>query len=107
MKESTTAQLIKNCEITGSKVVIEVCDENGSVKEITLNDSDDFMNDVVKQGAALNLVFSDGRIYTGIFYSFEDEDGEYVIYILPEADANWCVCLPYRKLVGYYIDNAS
>lgn len=106
MKESAIAQLLQNCDITEAMLVINIQTANGDKKEITLKDSEDFMNDVVKKGTIVNLVFANWKIYTGIFDSLEDEDGEYVLYIKPKSGASYGVCLPYSKLVGYYIDEA-
>lgn len=105
MKESSIAQLLQNCDITESKLVINVQNADGDTKEITLKDSEDFMNDLVKQGTIVNLVFANWKIYTGIFDSLEDEDGEYVLYIKSKSGASYGVCLPYDKLVGYYTDD--
>lgn len=105
MKESAIAQLLQNCDITESKLVINVENPDGVKKEITLKDSEDFMNDLVKKGTIVSLVFSNWKIYTGIFDSLEDEDGEYVLYIKPKSDFPYGVCLPYDKLVGYYTDD--
>lgn len=106
MKESAIAQLLQNCDITEAILVINIQTADGDKKEITLKDSEDFMNDLVKKGTTVNLVFSNWKIYTGIFDSLEDEDGEYVLYIKPKSGAAYGVCLPYDKLVGYYIDQA-
>ena len=106
MKESAIAQLLQNCDITEAILVINIQTADGDKKEITLKDSEDFMNDLVKKGTTVNLVFSNWKIYTGIFDSLEDEDGEYVLYIKPRSGASSGVCLPYNKLVGYYIDEA-
>lgn len=106
MKESAIAQLLQNCDITETKLVINVHNADGVTKEITLKDPEDFMNDVVKKGTIVNLVFANWKIYTGIFDSLEDEDGEYVLYIKPKSGAAYGVCLSYDKLVGYYIDEA-
>lgn len=106
MKESAIAQLLQNCDITEAILVINIQTADGDKKEITLKDSEDFMNDLVKKGTTVNLVFSNWKIYTGIFDSLEDEDGEYVLYIKPKSGAADGVCLPYDKLVGYYIDQA-
>lgn len=106
MKESAIAQLLQNCDITEAMLVINIQTANGDKKEITLKDSEDFMNDVVKKGTIVNLVFANWKIYTGIFDSLEDEDGEYVLYIKTRSGASYGVCLPYSKLVGYYIDEA-
>lgn len=106
MKESAIAQLLQNCDITEAILVINIQTADGDKKEITLKDSEDFMNDLVKKGTTVNLVFSNWKIYTGIFDSLEDEDGEYVLYIKPRSGVSSGVCLPYNKLVGYYIDEA-
>lgn len=104
MKESAIAQLLQNCDITEAMLVINIQTANGDKKEITLKDSEDFMNDVVKKGTIVNLVFSNWKIYTGIFDSLEDEDGEYVLYLKPRSGASYGVGLAYDKLVGYYLD---
>lgn len=104
MKESAIAQLLQNCDITEAMLVINIQTANGDKKEITLKDSEDFMNDLVKKGTIVNLVFANWKIYTGIFDSLEDEEGEYVLYIKPRSGASYGVCLPYDKLVGYYLD---
>lgn len=49
MKESAIAQLLQNCDITEAMLVINIQTANGDKKEITLKDSEDFMNDVVKK----------------------------------------------------------
>lgn len=104
MKEFAIAQLLSNCDITESKLVIEVQNSDGARKEITLKDAEDFMNEIVNEGTVINLIFQDGKIYTGIFVSLEDEDGEYILYIRPIANKPMVVCMPYKKLVGYYTD---
>ena len=104
MKESAIAKLLQNCDITEAMLVINIQTADGDKKEITLKDSEDFMNDLVKKGTIVNLVFANWKIYTGIFDSLEDEEGEYVLYIKPRSGASYGVCLPYDKLVGYYLD---
>lgn len=105
MKESTIAQFLQNSDITDLKLVVNVESPDGVKKEITLKDSEDFINELVKQGTIVNLVFSNWKIYTGIFDSLEDEDGEYVIYLRPQSKDTYEACLPYEKLVGYYTDD--
>lgn len=104
MKESAIAQLLQNCDIIETKLVINVENADSVKKEISLKDSEDFMNDLVKKGTIVNLVFSNWKIYTGIFDSLEDEDGEYVLYLKPRSSASYGVGLAYDKLVGYYLD---
>ena len=48
-------------------------------------------------------MFANWKIYTGIFDSLEDEDGEYILYIKPRSGASYGVGLAYDKLVGYYL----
>ena len=105
MKESAIAQLLKNCDITESKLVINVQNADGDTKEITLKDSEDFMNDAVEHGTIFNLVSATPEIYTGVFDSLEDEDGEYILYIQPLTGYYYGACLPYNKLVGYYTED--
>ncbi len=104
MKESAIAQLLMSSDITESKMVINVRNDDGSTKEVTLKDPEDFLNEHVPQGTTVNLVFSNWRIYTGIYEYIEDEEGEFVLYVKPKPDSPYRICLPYYKLVGYYID---
>lgn len=107
MKETAIAQLLNNCDITEAKVVIDISRPDGNRKNgIVLKAPEDFMNDLVEKDTKVNLVFANTKIYTGFFASLEDEDGEYVLYIRPEKDSKWGVCLPYDKLVGYYLEDA-
>lgn len=103
MRESAIAQLLQNCDLT--EVNLEITGLDGVKKVIPLKDPEDFMNDVVKQGTIVNLVFSYGTICTGIFDSIADEDGVFVIYLRPKSDVSYEVGLAYDKLLGYYTDD--
>lgn len=104
MKETAIAQMLQNCDITDSQITINIQEPDGAVREITLKDPEDFMNEVVPKGSVVNLVFPDWKIYTGIFDTLEDDNGEFVLYIRPISGASWEACLPFAKLVGYYTD---
>lgn len=107
MKKTAIEQLLNNFDITEAKVVISISRPDGSRKNgIVLKAPEDFMNDLVEKDTKVNLVFANAKIYTGFFDSLEDEDGEYVLYIHPEKDSKWGECLPYDKLVGYYLEDA-
>lgn len=103
MRESAIAQLLQNCDLT--EVRLEITGPDGVKKVIPLKDPEDFMNDVVKQGTIVNLVFSNGTIYSGIFDSIVDEDGVFVIYLCPKSDVSYGIGLTYDKLLGYYTDD--
>lgn len=102
MRKSAIDQLVQNCDIT--EVWLERKGPDDVKKVIPLKDPEDFMNDVVKQGTIVNLVFSYGTICTGIFDSIADEDGVFVIYLRPKSDVSYEVGLAYDKLLGYYTD---
>lgn len=107
MKQSAIAQLLNNCDITESKVVIGITLPDGTSKEgIVLKDTDDFLNETIQEGTKVNLVFVNTKIYTGLFDSLEDEDGEYVIYIRPAENTTMVFGFPFDKCVGYYLEEA-
>lgn len=100
MRKSAINQLGQICDIT-----LEIKGPDDVKKVIPLKDPEDFMNDIVKQGTIVNLVFSYGTICTGIFDSIADEDGVFVIYLRPKSDVSYEVGLAYDKLLGYYTDD--
>ena len=102
MKENAIAEMQNNCSIEEAKIIINVCNQNGEVNKVTLQDPDDLINEVLASGEIVNLVFSNWKIYTGIFDSVEDEDGQLVIYIRAVDAKEHLYGLPFDRLVGYY-----
>lgn len=102
MKENAIAEMLNNCSIEEAKIIINVCNQNGEVKKVTLQDPDDLINEVLASGEIVNLVFSNWKIYTGIFDSVEDEDGQLVIYIRAVDAKEHLYGLPFDRLIGYY-----
>lgn len=102
MKENAIAEMLNNCSIEEAKIIINVCNQNGEVNKVTLQDPDDLINEVLASGEIVNLVFSNWKIYTGIFDSVEDEDGQLVIYIRAVDAKEHLYGLPFDRLVGYY-----
>lgn len=102
MKENAIAEMLNNCSIEEAKIIINVCNQNGDVNKVTLQDPDDLINEVLASGEIVNLVFSNWKIYTGIFDSVEDEDGQLVIYIRAVDAKEHLYGLPFDRLVGYY-----
>lgn len=107
MKETAIAEMLNNCSIEDAKIIINVCDQNGEVHKVTLQDPEDLINEVLPSGEVVNLVFSNWKIYTGIFDSVEDEDGQLVIYIRAVNAKDHLYGLPFDRLVGYYQKNRS
>lgn len=102
MKENAIAEMLYNSSIEEAKIIINVCNQNGKVAKVTLHDPDDLINEVLAPGEIVNLVFSNWKIYTGIFDSVEDEDGQLVIYIRAVNAKEHLYGLPFDRLVGYY-----
>lgn len=102
MKENAIAEMLNNSSIEEAKIIINVCNQNGEVNKVTLLDPDDLINGVLASGVIVNLVFSNWKIYTGIFDSVEDEDGQLVIYIRAVDAKEHLYGLPFDRLVGYY-----
>lgn len=102
MKETAIAEMLNNCSIEEAKIIINVCDQNGEVAKVTLQNPDDLINGALAPGKIVNLVFANWKIYTGIFDSVEDEDGQLVIYILAVDAKDHLYGLPFDRLVGYY-----
>lgn len=102
MKENAIAEMLNNSSIEEAKIIINVCNQNGEVNKVTLQDPDDLINEVLASGEIVNLVFSNWKIYTGIFDSVEDEDGQLVIYIRAVDAKEHLYGLPFDRLVGYY-----
>lgn len=102
MKETAIAEMLNNSSIEEAKIIINVCNQNGEVNKVTLQDPDDLINEVLASGEIVHLVFSNWKIYTGIFDSVEDEDGQLVIYIRAIDAKEHLYGLPFDRLVGYY-----
>lgn len=102
MKENAIAEMLNNSSIEEAKIIINVCNQNGEVNKVTLQDPDDLINEVLASGEIVNLVFSNWKIYTGIFDSVEDVDGQLVIYIRAVDAKEHLYGLPFDRLVGYY-----
>lgn len=107
MKETAIAEMLMNCSIEDANITITVCDQNGTETEIVLLKPDDLINEVVEAGETIELVFSNMKIFKGIFDSVEDEDGELVIYIRSIVGTSYLIGLPFDKLIGYYKDNEN
>lgn len=102
MEENAIAEMLNNSSIEEAKIIINVCDQNGNVAKVTLQDPDDLINEALAPGKIVNLVFANWKIYTGIFDSVEDEDGQLVIYIRAVDAKDHLYGLPFDRLVGYY-----
>lgn len=102
MKENAIAEMLNNSSIEEAKIIINVCDQNGDVDKVTLQDPDDLINEVVAPGEEINLVYPNWKIYTGIFDCVDDEDGQLVIYFRAVGAKDHLYSLPFDRLVGYY-----
>lgn len=102
MKENSIAEMLNNSSIEKAKIIINVCDQNGDVAQVVLQDPDDLINEALAPGEIVNLVFANWKIYIGIFDSVEDEDGQLVIYIRAVDAKHHLYGLPFDRLVGYY-----
>lgn len=102
MKETAIAEMLNNSSIEEARIIINVCDKNGNIAKVMLKDPDDLINEALAPGKIVNLVFANWKIYTGIFDSVEDEDGQFVIYIRAVNAKDHLYGLPFDRLIGYY-----
>lgn len=105
MREKANPFMLNNSTIEEVKYNITVCNPEGDAYEVTLFSPEDLLNETVPAGEIINLVYSNGEIYTGIYEYIEDEDGQIVIYLRHVDAQDHRYCLPFVSLVGYYKSN--
>ena len=98
-------ELMKHPDVEAVEISIQVRAENGTEHNIMVRPAEDFLNDVVPEGVAVNLVYMNNKIYSGLYQYVLDEDGQLVIYIQSTGGARFLYGLPYDKLVGYFKDS--